>query len=113
MGENYQKRESGAHPGGVLSISSGSGHGFYTKLPRLDFARLAKLKTATRILLLRNDLQSEARVTVFLPPPRGRSILPDRTVPWRNRPKIAPSQNRLELEAGRGGCEKEGSAESF
>jgi len=97
----------------VLAVSIGNAHGFYTKLPHLDFERLAKLQAATRIPLLRNYLQREARVIVFLLPPAGRSILRDRTVTWRNRPKIAPSQNRLESEAGRGGCEKEGSAESF
>src|SRR5208337_2760434 len=35
----------------ALPNSSGNAHGFHTKLPHLDFARLAKLKAATRIPL--------------------------------------------------------------
>ena len=36
----------------TLSNSSGNAHGFYTKLPHLDFERLAKLQAATRIPLV-------------------------------------------------------------
>jgi tagatose 1,6-diphosphate aldolase GatY/KbaY len=36
----------------ALAVSIGNAHGFYTKLPRLDFERLAKLKAATRIPLV-------------------------------------------------------------
>jgi tagatose 1,6-diphosphate aldolase GatY/KbaY len=36
----------------ALAVSIGNAHGFYTKLPRLDFERLAKLKVATRIPLV-------------------------------------------------------------
>ena len=36
----------------ALAVSIGNAHGFYTKLPHLDFERLAKLKAATRIPLV-------------------------------------------------------------
>jgi len=36
----------------ALAVSIGNAHGFYTKLPRLDFERLAKLKAATSIPLV-------------------------------------------------------------
>jgi tagatose 1,6-diphosphate aldolase GatY/KbaY len=36
----------------ALAVSIGNAHGLYTKLPHLDFERLAKLKAATRIPLV-------------------------------------------------------------
>ena len=36
----------------ALAVSIGNAHGFYTKLPQLDFERLAKLQAATRIPLV-------------------------------------------------------------
>jgi len=36
----------------ALAVSIGNAHGFYTKLPSLDFERLAKLQAATRIPLV-------------------------------------------------------------
>jgi ketose-bisphosphate aldolase len=36
----------------TLAVSIGNAHGFYTKLPHLDFDRLAKVRTATRIPLV-------------------------------------------------------------
>jgi fructose/tagatose bisphosphate aldolase len=36
----------------VLAVSIGNAHGLYTKLPHLDFERLAKLQAATRIPLV-------------------------------------------------------------
>jgi len=36
----------------VLAVSIGNAHGVYTKLPHLDFERLAKLQAATRIPLV-------------------------------------------------------------
>jgi ketose-bisphosphate aldolase len=36
----------------ALAVSIGNAHGLYTKLPQLDFERLAKLKEATRIPLV-------------------------------------------------------------
>ena len=36
----------------ALAVSIGNAHGIYTKLPHLDFERLAKLKAATRIPLV-------------------------------------------------------------
>jgi tagatose 1,6-diphosphate aldolase GatY/KbaY len=36
----------------ALAVSIGNAHGLYTKLPRLDFERLAKLKAAARVPLV-------------------------------------------------------------
>jgi ketose-bisphosphate aldolase len=36
----------------ALAVSIGNAHGFYTKLPHLDFDRLAKVRAATRIPLV-------------------------------------------------------------
>jgi len=36
----------------ALAVSIGNAHGFYTRLPRLDFERLAKLQATTRVPLV-------------------------------------------------------------